>query len=310
MGAEGEGEVVERMRTLGLGGREGGEGEGREEEEIWIDEEADEGVLVWEGGDGGAFEEMERWRDDEGVISSEEEPLAEVSRRLSASVKRTPRAGGGAAPSSTNTTPDISPIKPPRATKTKTKPKPATLAALPPPRRRASSHSVTSPSSSSSVDDDTPALPPGMPDYSSLPIADLQKQVTRYGFRISKERSVLVDQLTQVWVATHPQTAGKKKVAGEKKKATATAKGRKKKAVVEQEEGEEEAEIESLGERLRTLLVGEEEMYLKILRYEVSSVFSNGRQAQADPVPVDSPSSSTRLSPSRRPTASSAPNPS
>lgn len=107
-----------------------------------------------------------------------------------------------------------------------------------------------------------------MPDYASLPIADLQKEVTRYGFRISKERSVLVDQLTQVWIATHPQKAVKKKAAVKK----AVTKERKKKVVVE-EGAEVETEIESLGERLRTLLVGDEEMYLKILRYEVSYLF-------------------------------------
>lgn len=211
---------------------------------------------MWEGGDGAVSEGMGAWRDDEGVISSDEEPLAEVSRRLSTIAKRKCRAGG-ASPSPTTTTTttfEISPTK--------------TIALPHTPRRRTSSHSVTSPSSSSDVDD-TPAVPPGMPDYATLPIADLQKQVTRYGFRVSKERSVLVDQLTQVWIATHHQAAVKKKVAVKK----APTRGRQKKAVVQKEVSQEEAEIESLGERLRTMLVSEEEMYLKILRYEVSSSF-------------------------------------
>lgn len=244
--------MEEGMRTLGLRGLDALHQIRVEEEgEVWVDEEEEEGgegMLVWEGG------AMEQWREEEGVISSssDEEPLVEVVARrlsiggsLSASGKEKAARGGGESPA-------VSP--------TKCKAKAKVTAA-----RRVSPHSITSPSASEDDDDDNhpPPRPPNMPDYSSLPIADLQKQVQKFGFRSSKERSVLVDQLEKVWLATHPQP----KVVKVKPKGKKAARKKKEVAVEEQEEDEV---VESLGVKLRALVVGSEEMYLKVLRYEVS----------------------------------------
>ena len=232
---------------------------GEEEDEVWVDEggweDGEEGVLVWEGG-GVVAQEMEvavEWREDEGVISSsDEEPLAEVSRRLSLSAARLSKKASKGRQSSTSTTvtPEVSPIKPRTRSPTST----AQRAASPP-------HSVTSPSESSDLEAPPPARRPAkMPDYTALPIADLQKQVAKFGFRSSKERSVLVDQLEKVWMAMHPQES-----VGKTKKKKAVTKKKQKEVPVEDEE-----EVASLGERLRAMVVGDQVMYMKVLRYEVS----------------------------------------
>ncbi|KAK4702112.1 hypothetical protein P7C70_g4110, partial [Phenoliferia sp. Uapishka_3] len=109
--------------------------------------------------------------------------------------------------------------------------------------------------------------PAGMPDYSTFETAKLQTEVSKYGFRISKERSVLIEQLTQVWMAMHPPVP----VAAPKatpKKPRAKAKAKSKKAAVGDEDDEDVGEEETVGERLRKAILGNEELYLKVLRYE------------------------------------------
>lgn len=123
--------------------------------------------------------------------------------------------------------------------------------------------------------------PPGLPDYASLAVTTLQRKVRQYGFRASKEKDVLVAQLRQVWNAMHPvghdsagpapaaaktQTAGRTKAASRRKK--------KADAGTDAEDVEEVAAAdtvpgETVGEKLRALIAANDQLYLRILRYEV-----------------------------------------
>ena len=107
-----------------------------------------------------------------------------------------------------------------------------------------------------------------MPDYNSYTLAKLQTEVARYGFRVSKERSVLVDQLTQVWIAMHPAPPPPATPAKKPR-----AKARSKKLVPNSSDDNQDAE-ETVGERLRKLIAANDELYLKVLRYEVRSYSS------------------------------------
>lgn len=112
-----------------------------------------------------------------------------------------------------------------------------------------------------------PPPPPGMPDYASWNLAVLQSQVSQYGYRISKERSVLVAQLTKVWCAIN-LPAG---VAKPARKPRAKPAKKKKVLVSDAEDGDgedEEGEQETVGERLRKLILADDELYMKVLRYE------------------------------------------
>lgn len=167
--------------------------------------------------------------------------------------------------------------------------------------------SPSSPSASSDSDLDPPPLstltkprsgdPPGMPAYSSLPLSTLHKEVQKYGYRPSKEKSVVVQQLKEVWKAINKDkvaawergelddTAGSgKKTKGRKAKKKAAVeedrvevpktKGRRKRRAIvadtEDVDETEEGETRTVGERLRELIVNDEKLYLRILRYEVS----------------------------------------
>ena len=111
-----------------------------------------------------------------------------------------------------------------------------------------------SPKKSTTAKANNAALALDMPDYTTWTLPQLQTEVAKYGFKISKSKKVVVGQLQDCWTALHPTIVVE----------SAPKKTRKKKVV------EEEGEIESIAERLRKLIVGEEELYLKILRYEVS----------------------------------------
>lgn len=109
-----------------------------------------------------------------------------------------------------------------------------------------------------------PRAPPPKPDYSQLTIPQLQKEVSKYGFKLSTERSVLLSQLDRCWDALHPPLpegmAGNSEPIKPAKKAAA-----KKPPRTEQDEEEDKRKVVEL-------IRGDEEMYLKVLRYEVSRV--------------------------------------
>ncbi|GAA5865170.1 hypothetical protein JCM8547_008302 [Rhodosporidiobolus lusitaniae] len=135
-----------------------------------------------------------------------------------------------------------------------------------------------------------------LPSYAHLSLAQLQKEVGKFGFRPSKERGVMEEQLRKVWVALNPEPLlapaplpppakekkgrGKKMVQeqdGEGEEGGGKGKGRKprkrKKAAQRGEEGEEgeveeEEDTRTAGEKLRALIVAEEGLYVRVLRYE------------------------------------------
>ncbi|GAA5913032.1 hypothetical protein JCM8208_005674 [Rhodotorula glutinis] len=160
-------------------------------------------------------------------------------------------------------------------------PQPARLPA-PAPRLH---HSGPSASPTSVVPPAPASAASAPPDYSSLSLAALQRKVAAYGFRPSKERGVLERQLVDVWRALHPAGASetgvaeaeaKLGVAGSSSSSSSPApkktRGRKKKVVAAQEDDADgtaaQADGESVGEKLRRLVVADEGLYLRILRYE------------------------------------------
>ncbi|BGP50249.1 hypothetical protein JCM10450v2_006165 [Rhodotorula kratochvilovae] len=179
--------------------------------------------------------------------SSEEEPLATVVKRTS-----TPRRKRRSA----------SPASSPRAKRVAPPPSSSddSLPAPPVARRRAAKPPASAPA---------PVSAPAAPDYSALSLAALQREVAKYGFRPSKERAVLERQLCDVWRALHPDVAASagdavpatpKKTRGRKKKAAAPA--------AEEESEEEDNGGETAGEKIRRLIIADEKLYLRILRYE------------------------------------------
>ncbi|GAA5890804.1 hypothetical protein JCM5296_003424 [Sporobolomyces johnsonii] len=368
-------QLVDELRTLGLGepGRESPKGVG--EAEPWVDGREDPWeALVLEGGaeegrTGGGGEE-----------SSEEEPLAMIIDRtpikkttkrrtkttkddVSASTKPTttrtrpiivpppssssdsdllPPSTSAAKPTTVRRRRVASPSSPsssdsdlpttPVNAKTKSKsvstrppPAPPSPASEPDPSSSSDSDLLTpstsaakptavrrrrvaSPSSPSSSDSDLPAPsvplspaadpdPPDMPAYAALSLAALRKEVAKYGFRPSKEKSVMVEQMRIIWKAMNPlpeavnplpeavnplpeaveggeeaeQEEGKARGRKKAKTATKTAtkkvtKGKKKE--VDEEEEAEEGDQQTTGERLRALIVADQALYVRVLRYE------------------------------------------
>lgn len=123
-----------------------------------------------------------------------------------------------------------------------------------------------------------------MPDFAALAVTTLQRKVRQYGFRASKEKDVLVAQLEQVWTAMHQGGGGGGDM--EAMPAMAPKGGRKKPGgrgrgkALETADGESGDDVpgaaaaaaepdETVGEKLRALIVAETSLYLRILRYEV-----------------------------------------
>lgn len=264
--------TAERMRTLGLHNLEAYDDAERDETENaaaeWMDEDDDDDcLLVWEGGHAGRTD-LEAGREElaiergspgpgdrEGAISSDEEPLVVTAARWRKRSDTTAHADKSDKPRRGNEHRGVS-----------------------------ASPSITSPSESGLGDDAAPKRT-DMPDYASQTLLQLQKQVKQYGYRVSKERSVLVSQLERIWSALHPdqrthalppleiaveaarspsKTARKLPRKG-RKAASAPA------APPDDPDSDDGHAGETVGERLRVLLLAHDELYHKILRYEVSS---------------------------------------
>ena len=281
------------MRTRGSGRGEGGEvgveegwedeGEGEvvewdgggEEEILEWEEQGGEGVLVWEGGKGSGEVEVVEWTAEEAREVEAEQAVVEQARTWDADVDDEKKWREEDALASSDEEPLAKVVKSRTTTRAPAK-KAAKRAA---PRRR-----VPSPSSSDS--DAAPPLPPGLPDFASYTLPALQSGVAKYGYRASKERSVLIGQLTACWIALNPDKVVKPK-----------PKPRKQKGGVE-----DDVEVETVGERLRKLILENEELYLKVLRYEVRRYCLAYFTDSLTTLRARSPSSSTRssLSPPRK----------
>lgn len=163
-----------------------------------------------------------------------------------------------------------------------------------------------------------PKRAPKQPDYSLLTLAQLQKQVTKYGFKLSNERSVLISQLERCWAALHPvgnpepetsSPAGAVEKAPKsptKSKAAATKAAKAPPKTAEDKEEDERVAKERLVELIRA----DGELYMKVLRYEVSlrarAQASEWRARMLmEALTRRSPSRSSRSSCSPRPRASS-----
>ncbi|GAA6016313.1 hypothetical protein JCM11491_006812 [Sporobolomyces phaffii] len=270
-------ELGDQVEKLGLGGSRRGDGEME-----WMDAGGDEWSLLRGGGEGGAVliggaVKKNGPAEPDGILggeSSEEEALVDL-------ISRTPTQVGSKSKS-----------KPPRTSATTAKTKSSG-------RRRISPSSDSGSLSDSDVAQAQSATiskrstdPPGMPAYSTLPLTTLQKEVQKYGYRPSKEKSVVVQQLKDVWKAINKdivnkwergelqEVVAKKPSRGKSKRKEGEAgsevpkkptRGRRRKRVAPEESGEEEVEegeTRTVGERLRELIVNERELYLRILRYE------------------------------------------
>lgn len=232
--------ATEGMRTLGLRSAERGSlPVEQDDESLWRDfDSGDDLVLI-----GGA---------EVASVSSDEEPLSSVVRRSSTGRARHHQ------PASTPT----------RSLYLDTD---SPLPTPPGPRRR------TDQPAASSTTHAPRASPPAAPDYSSHSVAALQREVAKYGFRPSKERAVLERQLGDVWRALHcngapSAEAGEEEEVVEPEEKKKKTRGRKKKGVPPGEDGEEQQEeedTETVGEKLRRLVLADEALYLRVLRYEV-----------------------------------------
>lgn len=229
-------------------------------------------VLVGGVGDGGSSAE---------ATSSEEEPLAQV---VAATQKTTRRRKTTASPAS-NAKPGARRVAPPSSSDDDSPDQPTT----PTKRRRRSISAVEPDAKVAAAPVDT--LQPPMPDYASMTVATLQREVAKYGFRKAKEKAVLVRQMQDIWRATHVDaaptspspkkskaaTVGKKRGGAVPSSPPKTgAKGRRKKKDVG--EGDEVLDASAtdeegvpVAEKIRQLIMADEELYLRILRYEVRS---------------------------------------
>ncbi|GJN92570.1 hypothetical protein Rhopal_005600-T1 [Rhodotorula paludigena] len=139
---------------------------------------------------------------------------------------------------------------------------------------------------------DAEAPPAGAPDYAGMTVAALQREVAKYGFRASREKSVLVRQLHDVWRAMHPDGAA---AAGDADVSPPKKRGRRKKkdaaaAAASADEGAQvEEEKETVGEKLRRLIVADEALYIRILRYEPIHFDEFVRLAASNGVKVSKP---------------------
>ncbi|GAA5948984.1 hypothetical protein JCM10213_003181 [Rhodosporidiobolus nylandii] len=317
-----------RMRRLGFSEHRAGgpEGEGEAGMGVWADAEADE-VEAWLM-EGGATSQKRKSGDEE---SSEEEPLASATKRrrregrsASSVSKATPQAAPEP-PSSPS--PSASRTKRAITSKTKTSstsrrrrapslpsspvgddaadnfhfPSDDSLPALArPAKKRAPAAKPAAKTAAPPPADDTAedSDPAGMPAYATRTLAQLQKEVQRYGFRPSKEKSVMVEQLRAVWMAMNPSAStstsvvaaraspAKAKAKGKKRAPAAAAsaveeedqlakepkakpRARKKKAAAATSDAEPEPEdTETAGEKLRKLILADVGLYCRILRYE------------------------------------------
>lgn len=211
------------MKILGLG-FEGNDVDGRgrreEEEAGWSageGEGGEEGVLRRTGRESEGAEEMIIIED----LSSEDE-LFESKSKVSKGKERATESTITSTPKKSTTSKAISPSPSPSSSDSEP------LCNIPSPLKPQN-------------------LPP---DYSSWTTPVLKKEVAKYGFRISKERSVLIDQLNAVWLAIN---APKPIVQPKKKKK------------------EEVVPVENLGERVRSMIMKDQELYIRVLRYEVST---------------------------------------
>lgn len=123
----------------------------------------------------------------------------------------------------------------------------------------------------------------GMPDWSAWTVAHLQGEVQRFGFKSSRSRGVLEEQMTQVWLAIERGKREKladkerkkeeKRLAAEAKKKTPTRKRRttqktKKAEDEDAKEDEEQAATVDVLVRVRDLVRQDSALYERILLYE------------------------------------------
>lgn len=110
------------------------------------------------------------------------------------------------------------------------------------------------------------------PDYASWQLEDLKKEVARFGFRRSSKREVLLRRLDEVWSAMRTSgTALEGPTMSQEPKKAPTSRKRKPQTAQGGDDITEADFIgqETVGERLRLLLLRNEDLYLRILRYEV-----------------------------------------
>lgn len=188
-----------------------------------------EGVLVWDGGSDGHVVLSEG---EEGGVTGGENEWREIE----------------IGDSSEEELPDIYPVAQVSTAKGKKKEKEQPIDGTKSKPTKKSSKAIPSAFAAAS-----PLPVETMPDYTLWTLPKLQAEVGKYGFKISKTKKVIVGQLQDCWNALHPPAP-----------VEAVLKKARKKKVVEEEE-----EVDSIGEKLRKMILGEEELYLKILRYEV-----------------------------------------
>ncbi|BGO93547.1 hypothetical protein JCM10020v2_005236 [Rhodotorula toruloides] len=213
------------------------------------------------------------------VSSSEEEPLAKV-------VAATPRRRKTPASPASSNKARARRVAPPSSSDDEA------FESTTPTKRRRPSPSIAKTAAPLPV---KTAATADMPDYDKMTVAALQREVAKFGFRKAKEKAVLVRQMQEIWKATHAGSGEgaasavetdaaspkKSKVIGKGKKGVSTAsppaktatKGRRKKQVdldgdeAHDPDATDEGGI-SLAEKIRQLIMADEQLYLRILRYE------------------------------------------
>ncbi|GAA6007262.1 uncharacterized protein JCM10292_003961 [Rhodotorula paludigena] len=139
---------------------------------------------------------------------------------------------------------------------------------------------------------DAEAPPAGAPDYAGMTVAALQREVAKYGFRASREKSVLVRQLYDVWRAMHPggaSTAAGAETSPPKKRGRRRKKDGAAAAASADESAQAEEDKETVGEKLRRLIVADEALYIRTLRYEPVHFDEFVRLAASNGVKVSKP---------------------
>ncbi|CDR49489.1 RHTO0S27e00760g2_1 [Rhodotorula toruloides] len=277
-GRKGTDEAAEAMRTLGLSspslakkGRRRTSGTSEDELLVGVVSDVGSDVMLEGGaGDGGQTAV---------VSSSEEEPLAKV-------VAATPRRRKTPASPASSNKARARRVAPPSSSDDEA------FESTTPTKRRRPSPSIAKTAAPLPV---KTAATADMPDYDKMTVAALQREVAKFGFRKAKEKAVLVRQMQEIWKATHAGSGEgaasavetdaaspkKSKVIGKGKKGVSTAsppaktatKGRRKKQVdldgdeAHDPDATDEGGI-SLAEKIRQLIMADEQLYLRILRYE------------------------------------------